>query len=245
MAEWRNAGIGEMPRPGAGDAYIGRYVAAGVKHPPNKWVTFPSFLHSSILPVALSAARWSAALVVLACLALAVYWNATGFRSADIRRRPDWLRPVMELAGLTQNWRMFTIVPKYDGWPRVMGELTDGTQGDLLEDRQGFDWRRRDMPSSIASNHRWRKYHTVLMDPRYGHLRRYYCEFLAERFESRHAQRVAAVYLYQVQEVTGPPGEEPRLIRRLLHHATLRTQGAFLDALEKGGGQEFEIHPGL
>jgi hypothetical protein len=201
----------------------------------------PPFLHSSI-PRFL---RPCTAIVVLALLAFILYWNASGFRSRDTARRPEWCRPVAEITGLRQEWRMFTRPPKHDGWPRVAAVLTNGSEWDLLSDVPGFDWRRRELPSSIAPNHRWRKYYANLITPRSEKLRGPFCRFLARRFESRHAERIAKVSLYEVEEITGRPGEETKRIRKLLHQETIRTQGAFLDAAEGRGSRAAELHPGI
>jgi hypothetical protein len=185
------------------------------------------------------------AFAVLPFLALTLYWNASGFRAVDKRHRPAWCRAALELSGLRQEWRMFTRPPKHDGWPRVAAKLTDGRQWDLLEDEPGFDWRRRDLPSAIAPNHRWRKYYSTLTGPNAARLRSHFCQFLARQFEARRLAQVAMVRLYRVEEVTGLPGEEPRLIRKLLHQETIRTQGAFVDAAESGDDSGAEIHPGI
>jgi hypothetical protein len=183
--------------------------------------------------------------IVLVLLGFTVYWNATGFRSTDEKRRPQWTRAVMQVTGLRQEWRMFTRPPKHDGWPRAVAKLVGGGEWDLLEDEPGFDWRRRDLPSSMAPNHRWRKFYSVLIGRRHSHLRPYFCRYLAWRFEAAQEAEVQSVRLYQVQEITGAPGEEDRLVRRLLHEESIRSQGAFLDAAEKSDGERFEIHPGI
>jgi hypothetical protein len=220
MEEWRNEGSNGKETP---------------------VVVIPSFLHSSI-PAWL---RRSVSCVVLALLAFTLYWNLSGFRSADEKRRPAWCRPVAEVTGLRQEWRMFTRPPKHDGWLRVAADLTNGAEWDLLADESGFKWRRGELPSEIAHNHRWRKYYANLIEPRNDKLRKPFCRYLAQQFDARHDEKIATVLLYQVEEVTGPPGEETKLIRKLLHQETIRSQGAFLDTVEGSRDRQSEIHPGI
>lgn len=203
-------------------------------------------LHSFIPAFLLgTSARRCISCLVLALFALTLYWNFSGFSKAAKKWRPAWCRPVLELTGLRQEWRMFTRPPRHDGWPRVAAYLTDGSEWDLLAGKPGFDWRRLDLPSAMAPNHRWRKYYSNLLAPRNESLRPYFCRFLARRFEEHHAQRLATVSLYEVEEITGAPGEETQLVRRLLHQETIRTQGAFLDAAAEIERKESEIHPGI
>lgn len=197
---------------------------------------------TSLLP---SVLRSATGVLVVALLALTVHWNLAGLPYVDQKWRPAWCRAIMDLTGLRQRWRMFTRPPKHDGWPRAVAELADGTQWDLLEDKPGFDWKRRELPSTMAPNHRWRKYYSVLMRSRYDHLRPYFCRYLAGRYEAKHERPIKDVLLYQVQEITGEPGEDDHLIRRLLHREVVSSHGAFLDAAERVEQEDFEIHPGI
>jgi hypothetical protein len=196
-----------------------------------------------------AAIRLAAGSVVLVLLAATVYWNVTGLPFVKADWRGPWARPVMELTGLRQQWRMFTRPPKHDGWPRALANLADGTEWDLLENEAGFDWKRRELPSAMAPNHRWRKYYNVLTGRRHAYLRPYFCRYLAAQFAAQHQLPIRDVLLYHVVEITGEPGEEDRLVRRLLHKEVVSSRGAFFDAAGASSGQPTgqpeEIHPGL
>ena len=134
--------------------------------------------------------------------------------------------------GLEQKWDMFAPEPlKDDGWFVIPGQLSDGTEIDLLTG-DDTSW---DKPPLVSATHwsdRWQKYMRNLWEREHAWNRLHFAAYLCERWnrEAPPDRRVESLELYFMLETTPLPGEQPSLERVNLGEFSCRLMD------ESGGG---------
>lgn len=153
-------------------------------------------------------------LLVLVLLIYTVLWNV---RELDFKNR-EWLLPrswngVGRALGLDQNWSMFAPKPRTeDGWLVMKGTLHDGTEVNLWRFDEPLPWDKPQLVSDQFASQRWRKYLDNLTIDHYALQRRYFCDWLARRWNQERGGKEADRQVHTVElvhrlEITPPPGE--------------------------------------
>jgi len=149
----------------------------------------------------------------LACLFALVYvllWNVHTLPSARFRLPPVAVGIAWAL-GFEQTWNMFAPDPlKDDGWFVLPGELSDGTELDILTGRE-VSWEK---PALISRQHwgdRWQKYVRNLWERDTAWSQVPFAVYLCRHWKApgdldRTLERFD---LYFMLEATPPPGERP------------------------------------
>ncbi len=161
--------------------------------------------------------------VFLSLAALGVFYYNLARLDQITLPLPDWLRDASYSVNLSQKWSMFATPGRRDGWLVVEGLLEDGT---IVDPYRGEmtppSFEKPDDVASYYGNYRWRKYLYNLSRSRFKKYRKYYVDYLCDRWNSSHnfSSHLAEVAVYFMEERTPPPGEfadQPkrrRLIRR-------------------------------
>ena len=138
---------------------------------------------------------------VLLLAAYAFAWNAL---DPPLTARAWWMWPGYALR-LDQNWGFFAPFPyKSDGWWRFPAEGRDGSPRDGWAGGPPFDERPPDLQARYGSAH-WHTYFLLYNLPEHEGLRPQLVRFLCRR--SPELSRVSVVF---EEELTGPPGSEPK-----------------------------------
>lgn len=159
---------------------------------------------------------WSSALAAFFIVWIVGY-NLTTLPAVDWTY-PRWAMMPGELLRLEQRWSMFAPHPyRDDGWFVAPGQLEDGTEVDLLQDRIGeADWEKPEYLSQTYPSFRWRKYHRRLSRKKWQDLRLYYAQYLCRNWNRDAAQgeRLKWLSLVFVRERT-LPNYRPSKLKRI------------------------------
>ena len=127
-----------------------------------------------------AAAVCAAALAVL--LAHEVLWQ---FKF----KFPRPYRLAARAAGMWTPWNMFATASSYGGWHVWAAQLEDGTEIDLMTERE-LEWPARpEVPTERIRNMRWGKYQFALMMPGWRDLYKPMLDYEIRRWNARHPDK--------------------------------------------------------
>jgi hypothetical protein len=191
------------------------------------------------LPAAESAwRRRVSATVVLACLAIAVYWNvASAISPRAVHPIDRALRTTAHLTTLRQGWGVFGKPPRRDSWFVYQARLKNGDVVDLLSGSDQILTERPALASRQFDNHRWRKLHLRLRSDEMQPYRQSLAEYMCREWNAAHDpdEQVTRVDFYcytQSFDLAGNPGDHAR---KTLARVVLSNEGGnFAEALRSG-----------
>lgn len=114
--------------------------------------------------------------------------------------------------GLDQRWSMFAPIPSTeDGWYVMKGTLRNGEEVNLWEPGVPFAWQKPGDVRATFASQRWRKYLDMLKNDGSSELRRFFVNWLVERWNREQARgddrrRVQLAELILQLEETPRPG---------------------------------------
>ncbi|WP_293368625.1 HTTM domain-containing protein [Nevskia sp.] len=130
------------------------------------------------------------------------------------------LTKVLRSVRLDQYWDMFAPFPsREDGWFVIAAELKDGRELDLLHpERSGVSYEKPEYVSREWKNIRWHKYLERVWSIEFTNSREHYGRYLCRRWNSQHSgdQRLDTFRIFYMLEMSRPPGETPKVEKRLL-----------------------------
>ncbi len=147
--------------------------------------------------------------VVAGLLAAVLLWNAVTL---------GWVGLPGGAAPTEHRWDMFAPEPRgAEGWFVVPGRLESGARVDALH-RSPVQW---DRPPDSRGYHdvRWWKYLGDVYRSGDGALRRQFAAYLCRDWNATHADDLAGVTLYYVEEPTRLDGPDPTRRVKLLEHS--------------------------
>jgi hypothetical protein len=162
----------------------------------------PSISAPEVPPTVSRWARRLTSAVVAGLLAFVLVWNAATLGYADL---PDGVEATVDPE--QHRWDMFAHPRTADGWYVVPGELESGEQVDAFHGSPVSWDRPPDVDASFPS-HRWFVYLMDLRRPRYADLRPHFGEYLCQRWNDRHDDRLVELEVYYVEEPTRFDGPE-------------------------------------
>ena len=155
-----------------------------------------------------------ASAIPLFFLVLIVLSNAQAVGYAEV---PDDAEPVLEVTQTEQFWRMFAPDPLgTDGWYVVPGELTNGSEVDVLYESR-VTWERPTRIDAKYPTARWRKYLRNVWTAGNRDHRSYLAHHLCGRWNRSHAVDVTTVDLYYMSQDSQPYNETEPIEKHHIH----------------------------
>lgn len=161
--------------------------------------------------------RYASSAIVLACLAIAVYWNIANEVSRRAINPVDRaIRTAAHLATLRQAWGVFGHPPRRDSWFVYQARLKNGELVDLLSGDDEIIANKPSLASRQFANHRWRKLHLRLRSDPASPYSQSLADYMCRRWNAAHGPDEQVVrldfYCYtQAFDLAGNGGEHARM----------------------------------
>ncbi len=129
----------------------------------------------------------------------------------------DWISRVTRL---DQSWSIFAPAPpRDDGWHIIQGTLKDGTEVDVLYDKEGpVNWEKPSIKdrNKLYKNMQWRTYFINLNRSIGDTLYPYYANYLCRNWNANNQgeKQLDKFTIYFMDERTVPPGEEQKVEKK-------------------------------
>jgi len=177
-------------------------------------VPVPSIQHPARSAALGRARRVAASAVAVFFVVLILLSNAQAVDYAEV---PEDAEPVLEVTQTDQYWRMFAPDPLgTDGWYVTRGELTNGSEVDVLAGSR-VTWERPRNVDTTYPTARWRKYlRNVWSTWNHDH-RSYLAHYLCGRWNRSHDVDVTEVHLYYMAQDSQPYNETEPVDKHYLH----------------------------
>lgn len=139
--------------------------------------------------------------ILLLCANLAaafflVYILAWNVQTLGNDAVPDNSEIIASILRLDQKWDMFAPAPlKDDGWYVISGNLSNGKEVDLFENKDKVEWGKPERVALTYDNQRWRKYMMNLWKEDYSQYRGRYAEYLCRNWNDRNSEEKQLISL--------------------------------------------------
>lgn len=101
-------------------------------------------------------------------LVYALLWSAHNHNMPYVKSiLPNKLATAGSAMRIEQRWRLFSSIPRNDGWFMVVGDLADGTQVDLMRDGKAPVWKKPSYVLGEIPSRRWGKLLMQLREKKY------------------------------------------------------------------------------
>jgi hypothetical protein len=148
-------------------------------------------LGAILRPVSVSSYRTLPIALRMTCgslLVLVIFWNIRGIWPNSVGKLlPHTLDVVVEILHLDQRWNMFAPFPsRLDTCFSVPAQMRNGQMIDLLTGEPPLQVAPIDVPISILSDERWRKYLSNVRQHSHVAYRTYFAQYLYRRWNEEH-----------------------------------------------------------
>jgi len=141
---------------------------------------------------------------VIVSLMFVFMWNLRGVNFERWEKIfPKSLNGLAFMFRLDQHWCMFAPCPSLeDGWMVLTGDLSDGTQVDIMSKDGSLSWDKPALSSATYKDSRWQKYLMNLWQAKYTQHRPWFGNYLAEKWNETHGalSQVGAWELFYMKE---------------------------------------------
>jgi len=136
-------------------------------------------------------------------------------------KQPKILANFASVFYLEQKWGMFTEVNKiHSGWFMVLGKLPDGKFVDVLKGGREVKLDKPEVFSKTYINHNWRIFWSHMTYTDLAVFRPYLAQYLCQKWDAGHDEKLNELAIYQVHEKTLPHYEiEKPKPRKLIHYS--------------------------
>lgn len=130
------------------------------------------------------------ATLVLFCLAYTLAWNIRGLYPEQMANVfPRQMSGLGNTLALDQGWGVFAPAPgRFHGWYVMVATFADGTQLDLVQNREPDFERRPDEVWRTYINSRWRRVFQGMVDPAFQTVVPYYADWVRREWNRGHPE---------------------------------------------------------